>query len=108
MKAYTLLQRVSLYEILKRYRCKKDIPADKRQFNPLLVNFGLHGYWYVSRGPSGLFCVNGSQMPFHSCSLLTGEMLIARQDLTVADKTKYEDAWRESLDSAIREKAGIA
>ena len=108
MKAATLLQAVALYGVLKRYPLKQDIPSDEREFQPLFLNFGLYGNWFVPRGTSGLLTKEGSSVPFHQVHLLTGELIVGHRDLTSADGTKYQSAWRESLTERINSESQLS
>lgn len=106
MKAAKLLNHISLYPALRRFRCKKDIPAGT-QGTPLLVSFGLWGQWYVVAGFGGLLCVNGTEMPFHRTTFFDFGPVIGPCDLTAADGTPMEEAWRESMRARIAERNAL-
>jgi hypothetical protein len=103
-----LLRGLKLYEQLNRYQFKKDMPKDSGVVGFFAVNFGLWGVWYVTRGFHGLHLKNGEQMPFHEMHTLDGDRVIGQRDLTLADGTKYETAWRESMAAAIDKRCGLS
>ncbi len=103
MKPIKLLQHVALYPTLRRFRCIKDIPKDLPG-KSLLVSFGLWGQWYIVEGFHGLHCTNGTQMPFHLARFHDFGTVIGQRDLTAADGTLMEEAWRESMRTMIAER----
>lgn len=104
---HTLLKKVSLYPVLARFRAMKDIPAGT-QGTPLLASFGLWGKWFIVRGPGGLLCADGSEMPCHVARLNDFGPVVGPRDLEAAAGTPMEEAWRESYRSTIAERMGVA
>lgn len=103
MKAARLLQHISLYPALARFRCKKDIPKGTQGF-PVLADFGLWGQWWLVRSFGGLLLADGREMPFHIMHCRSGEVVLGQHDLTAAEGTKYAEAWRESYREVINER----
>jgi hypothetical protein len=105
MKATKLLKHVSLFPVLRRFRCKKDINVPGK---PILADFGLWGCWYVVQGFGGLVCVDGREMPFHETHLNDFGRTIGPCDLTAADGTPLQEAWRASYGDRIKERLEAA
>ena len=107
MKPVILLQHISLYSILARYRCKKDIPKGV-QGTPVAASFGIWGVWYIIKGFGGIRRQDGRDMPFHELRLSDGTVIIGQRDSAAADGHKFADTWRESLADSSLAKVGIA
>lgn len=96
---------------LVSYQFKKDIPKDIPKNNPRLilrVDFGLHGYRFVLRGPSGLLMRDGSEMPVHVAHIIGVGPVIGPKDLEAAKHRSYAQAWRESYAETINERLALA
>jgi hypothetical protein len=103
---YTLLKKVSLYPVLARFRAMKEIPAGT-QGTPMLASFGLWGKWFIVRGPGGLLCADGGEMPCHVARLNDHGPVIGPRDLEAAAGTPMETAWRESYRATIAERMEV-
>lgn len=103
MKTVKLLKHVSLYPVLARFQFKKNIP-DGTQGRPVAVDFGLWGVWYLVKGPGGLLCADGGEMPFHEMHHNSGTVVLGPRDTMAAEGTIYAEAWRESYHESIRER----
>lgn len=104
MKSAFLLRHITLYPLLKRYQCIKDIPQHERQFRPVRLDFRLWGLWYVPQTQAGLSLVDGGSMAFHTMHALDGERVIGPHDLEAAANTKYAESWRASYAETISER----
>ncbi len=106
MKTATLLKHQNLYRSLARFARKMDIPKDT-QGTPVLVNFGLWGCWYVIRLGNDIHTNYGGLCPMHFAHLHGFGDVIGQCDLTVADGTPMEEAWRASYAAAIDDRLAV-
>jgi len=72
------------------------------------LSFGILGNWYVPVGTSGLLTQDGQSLPFHTVYPLTGGVVVGFRDITAADGTPHQDAWRESLHERIMAESGLS
>jgi hypothetical protein len=97
---------LNLYERVMRYPFKKNIPVHLRAFEPVRVNFGLWGVWYVPRVPEGLAGLSGA-VPFHIAHTIDHGPLIGPHDAEAAAGKPYAEAWRESYHAAIQSRLNL-
>jgi hypothetical protein len=72
--------RDDLYNTLRTYRTKKEIPNGMRT-QIFRIPFGLYGIYYVPTGGHGLLCKNQIEMTYHTATLTKVGLVIGPKDL---------------------------